>query len=162
MNFKKNIENYILNYLSKPNNRFYKNLQPCPFAKKAFFDNKIKIKEVQDTDLFWQTVVKECEDFTGDKDVVIVACNTSVMSIEALMAGCDSLNNLFGFQKKDLWLLASQNFANAMILIQKLSLLDDASKQLEEKGYYKFYDSNAYKKHILKRRKIREENNING
>jgi len=160
MNIKKDIENYIYNYLSKPNNRFHNNLQPCPFAKKALLEDKVSIIEVSEANKFWDTVAYECENFSGDKEVIIVACKNSFFELHELIGGCDALNNFFAVQKKDLWLLSSQNFANAMILIQKLSLLDDASKTLEQKDYYNSYPKESFNKHVLNRRKIRQKSTL--
>jgi len=160
MNISKAIENYILTYLSKPNTRFGNNSQPCPFAKKALTENKIEILEIRDIKDFWSTVVEQCEKFTGDKDVVVIACNNSAILLQELIGGCDALNQLFSYQAKDLWLLSSENFANSMVLIQKLSELDDASKILEDKGYYNLYPKDSYQKHIVDRRKIRQKSTL--
>ena len=156
MNISKAIENYILSYLSKPNSRFYNNSQPCPFAKKSLLENKVKIIQVSDIRNFWDTVVNECEKFTGEKEVIIIACNNSSITLQELIGGCDALNQMFSVQSKDLWLLSSENFANSMVLVQKLSKLDDASKQLEQKDYYKLYPKQSFEKHVIERRKIRQ------
>jgi hypothetical protein len=55
----------------------------------------------------------------------------------------------------DVWLLAFQRWDFTMIFVQKLSELDDASKNLEKVGYYESYEPEDYLNLILYRRKRR-------
>jgi hypothetical protein len=43
-----------------------------------------------------------------------------------------------------------------MVLLQRVSKLDDASKVFEKRDYYKDQHPYMYEKHIVKRRKLRE------
>ena len=40
------LENWILDFLSKPNPAF-DNLPPCPYAKKAWVDGNVEIKQFE-------------------------------------------------------------------------------------------------------------------
>ena len=149
------IKDYIFDYLSKPNFRFYNNMQPCPYAKKAWVEDKVDVLTVT-PELFWESVTKECVKFNGSKDVIIVASEIHPCSLQELLGGTDALNYLFCNEGKDLWLLSSQD-EWTMVLIQKLSKLDDAGLALEKQGYYNLYDKHAYNNFVLKRRFLREK-----
>tara|TARA_E500000178_G_scaffold276454_1_gene275389 strand:- start:941 stop:1426 length:486 start_codon:yes stop_codon:yes gene_type:complete len=149
------LENYIFGYLSKPNFRFYNNMHPCPYAKKSWLSNNVEIKNVDNVEDYWDKVVDECERFDGTKEVVILTSEKHPCNVQQLLGGCEALNIVYAKQNKDIWLLSSQD-EWTMILIQKLSMLDDASLSLESQGYYNMYDKNAYKNFVLKRRKIRK------
>jgi len=156
------LEKYIIDYLDQPNLNFYNRLQPCPYAKKAWLDNKVNYIEIKNLENFWYEIVDQSEKFDGTYDVVVCAIDSLDIPLPILLGGCESLNHSFVHRKKDLWLLSSQNDWT-MILIQKLSMLDDAGLALENKGYYKWYEKNAYENFVLKRRKMRKmlDKNLN-
>ena len=54
-----------------------------------------------------------------------------------------AMNSYFSAITKDLWLLSFQTDL-AIIFIQKLSELDDASQKLEKMGYYENYEPEDY------------------
>ena len=66
------LQNWILDFLSKPN-KVFDNLPPCPFAKKAWMDGNVEVKKFEglkllDKDLDnWnkEVVIYEFEDMPG-------------------------------------------------------------------------------------------------
>ena len=96
---------------------------PCPFAKKAFKDNKLKIIECGDD--LWKEVAKQSKDFDSRYSVVICTQEEPNQTYEQVESAC---------------------------IVQKLSELDDASQKLEKMGYYENYEPEDYVKLILNRR----------
>lgn len=134
----------------------------CPYAKKTLEADKVKIRKVTDnTDLykFWQAVSEECESWDDTKHIVIIAMNTNNDQItrQQLQGGTDSLNTHLNTQQKKLWLLNSHGDIYTMVFIQCIEKLDDASKIMESKGYYKNTHPYLFKKSILGRRKLRNK-----
>ena len=122
---------------------------PCPFAKKAYQGNKLKIVNC-DSD-FLAKVSKECKDFDPNYSVVICIEEEPSQSYEEVESACMALNEWFALNKIDVWVLSFQtNFT--MVFIQRLSELDEASQKLEKMGYYESYDPSDYVKLILNRR----------
>ena len=68
-----------------------------------------------------------------------------------------AMNSYFSVTKQDLWVLVFEGEV-AIIFIQRLSELDDASQRLEKVGYYEQYDPEDYIKLILARRERRLKN----
>ena len=122
---------------------------PCPFAKKAFKDNKLKIIECSDD--LWKEVAKQSKDFDSRYSVIICTQEEPNQTYEQVESACMALNDWFSVNELDVWVLAFQtNFT--MVFVQKLSELDDASQKLEKMGYYESYDPSDYVKLILNRR----------
>ncbi len=122
---------------------------PCPFAKKALADDRLKI--VQCAGDLWERVALECKDFDESYSVVICTEEDPTQTYEEVEAACIAMNEWFAVTKRDVWLLAFQtNFT--MVFVQKLSELNEASQKLEKMGYYKNYDHEDYVRLILARR----------
>ena len=122
---------------------------PCPFAKKAFKDNKLKIIECGDD--LWKEVAKQSKDFDSRYSVIICTQEEPNQTYEQVESACMALNDWFSINQLDVWVLAFQtNFT--MVFVQKLSELDDASQKLEKMGYYENYEPEDYVKLILNRR----------
>ena len=102
---------------------------PCPFAKKALQDDKLRVVDCLDTEDLWRTVASQCKNFSKKYSVVICTEENAEQPYEQVEAICSAMNEWFSVHKLDLWLLAFQtNFT--MVFIQRLSELDDASKKL--------------------------------
>ena len=128
---------------------------PCPFAKKALQDDKLRVVDCLDTEDLWRTVASQCKNFSKKYSVVICTEENAEQPYEQVEAICSAMNQWFSVHKLDLWLLAFQtNFT--MVFIQRLSELDDASKKLEKMGYYENYTKEDYISLILTRRRKRE------
>jgi hypothetical protein len=133
----------------------------CPYAKNTLETNKIDVVKVKDADLwdFWSAVSEQCEKFDGTYEMVVVAMNSNIEQINEgqLQGGVDSLNSSLNVRNKGLWLLEGNTGGFTMVLIQDIRKLDDASKMLEPKGYYKTYHPFRYWKQIESRRKLRNK-----
>lgn len=128
---------------------------PCPFAKKALKDNKLKLVKCEGD--LWKKVAEECRDFDTSYSVVICYEDDPEESYEQIESACMALNEWFALNKMDVWVLAFQTDFT-MVFVQKLSELDDASQRLEKVGYYKNYERQDYVNLILTRRQRRLSN----
>ena len=152
-----------IDYLHKPDDSAADYTGPrCPFAKKVRDDNKIELIKVYDFFSaydYWEVVSRECEAFDGSNDIVIVAAKSNANNInpDQMSGGVDGLNTFLNQQGKDLWLLTKLDEMFTIVMIQKISALDDTSKQLEAKGYYiGRYTEAMMDKVVLGRKRYRE------
>jgi len=133
----------------------------CPFAKKAWDNDKCKVVMVEDftLDNYWSIVSEECMTYDPLKhDAVIVAALTDdeIINVAQLSGSCDSMNSYLNAQNKDLWLLKQHGDPYTLVIIQKITDLDNASRILEKEGYYNRYIPYMFNKSILRRRQMRE------
>jgi len=132
----------------------------CPYAKPVVDKDKMKAVMVtnQDAYHFWSSVSKEAERFDDTYDVVVVAMDTdeTIITPQQMQGGVDSFNAGYNNRNIDLWCLNLYNELYTMVLLQRVSKLDDASKVFEKRDYYKDQHPYMYEKHIIKRRKLRE------
>lgn len=135
--------------------------QKCPYAKPTLDKDKVKIKilDFESVFDFWSCVYTEAESFDDSNDVVMIAMETDSQIITAmqLSGGCDSLNSGFYNRKLDLWALHLYDNLYTIVLLQRLTKLDNASKVLEKKEYYKNYIPYMYNKYVLRRRQMRKK-----
>ena len=127
----------------------------CPYAKKAWLDERVKVV-VCDGDL-WDRVAEECVDFDPNNALTVCIDENPDRSYDELEAACMAMNSYFSVTKQDLWVLVFEGEV-AIIFIQRLSELDDASQKLEKVGYYENYEPEDYIKLILNRREKRIQN----
>ena len=127
----------------------------CPYAKKAWLHERVKVV-VCDGDL-WDRVADECVNFDSNNALTVCIDEDPDRSYDELEAACMAMNSYFSVTKQDLWVLVFEAEV-AIIFIQKLSELDDASQKLEKVGYYEQYDPEDYIKLILARRERRLNN----
>ena len=163
------VDRYIhdwIEYLSNPDEKSVDYTGPrCPFAKKVRDDNRLKLVRVYDYFSaydYWEAVSRECELFDGSKDVVIVAAksNPYIINRDQMSGGVDGLNTFLNTQGKDLWLVHKIEPSFTIIMIQKISALDDSSDLLKEKGYYTTRYSKAQMEKVVDgRKKYREKLN---
>ena len=153
-----------IDYLHKPDDSAADYTGPrCPFAKKVRDDNKIELIKVYDFFSaydYWEVVTRECDKFDGSKDVVIVAAHSNANHInpETMGGGVDALNTLLNCQGKDLWLLTKVDHLFTIVMIQKITVLDDSAKLLASKGYYTTrYSEKQMDKVVTGRRKYRDK-----
>ena len=155
-----------IDYLHKPDDSAADYTGPrCPFAKKVRDENKIELIKVYDffgAYDYWEVVTRECENFDESYDVVIVAAksNANIINPDQMSGGVDGLNTFLNCQGKDLWLVHKIEPLFTIIMIQKISALDDSSDFLREKGYYTTRYSEAQMEKVVNgRRKYRERLN---
>ena len=163
------VDRYVhdwIEYLSNPDEKSVDYTGPrCPFAKKVRDEDRYKMIKVYDYFSaydYWEVVSRECELFDGSKDVVIVAAKSDANKInpDQMSGGVDGLNTFLNTQGKDLWLVHKIEPSFTIIMIQKISALDDSSDFLREKGYYTTRYSEAQMKKVVDgRKKYREKLN---
>ena len=132
----------------------------CPYAKPTFDKNKMKAVMLNSIDAyhFWSSVSNEAEQFDDTYDVVIIAMETdeTIITPQQMQGGVDSFNAGYNNRNIDLWCLNLYNDVYTMVLIQRVTKLDDASKVFEKKDYYKNQHPYMYNKHIVTRRNMRK------
>ena len=137
-------------------NENYNNLPPCPYAKKAWLEDKVGFCFKYTND--WQDLFTLVSQWDDSKDVVILI-DFCYLPLDKMDEYLNSLNEaisegmlinkdmfLMGFhpEDEDNELLDDPDFDSsidvpyAMIFLQRLSKLQEASNTLRMKGYYNF------------------------
>ncbi len=127
---------------------------PCPFAKQALVSNKIEYKEV-DRNNTLSTLVHLADHWNDDFEVVCLYATNDQFTPVELVELVDAFNN--NAMELDIvaledhpddpeeWKTVSLNFGKCiLILVQRLSKLNQASKILKKRGYYTTWDKEHY------------------
>lgn len=139
---KKYLESWIKGFLSTPH-PLLSNFPPCPYAKKALADNKIKFVTSENYITIVENAVTAWEE---QYDVLLVICGDVNKDV--------FVNDVYNLNKKIMPLgfvaledhieipevLGELDFRNGMyniVLVQKTSKINEASLKLKEIGYYK-------------------------
>ena len=153
------IYKWIDEVLSVPNPVF-NNLPACPYAKQAWKDNRVIVKEHASWVDAYSDVVTRSYNFT-EYDLIIFAFPRESITPQQLSQAVENLNTTWphdhaviledhpdeletvkGFKL---------NFGECcLLLIQSRSKLNEARAYLESKGYYKNWDA-EYKKDVQSR-----------
>ena len=121
----------------------------CPFALPAVLAGEVKTVITAD---LWTEVLEECAKFASPKHKVAMLFNYEYEGEYAdLEEQCMSLNSFFASAGIDLWLLSYMG-EEVVVFVQRWSELENAAAKLEKLGYYKNYEPDDYKRHILMRR----------
>tara|TARA_B100000029_G_scaffold461579_1_gene493457 strand:+ start:412 stop:906 length:495 start_codon:yes stop_codon:yes gene_type:complete len=131
----------------------------CPFAQKAKYKT-VRVYDYSNAYSYWSIVNEECANFNDEYDLIIVAAYSNAQNIntEQMHGGVDALNTFFSVQNTDLWLVPKTDELFTIVMIQRLSNLDDSSRRMEEQGYYEArYNDDMMDKVVNGRRKIREK-----
>lgn len=157
----KKLDNWLKNFVEVPN----KNLNgwsPCPYARQARLDNKIKIivQELETNVL--ASVENNLEFLDKDVEVIIFCFDPNKILPEELLDNISSLNKKYS----DLIFLedhpAMQEYINGvkmnfgecvLVLAQKKDKLNDASNKLKNKGYYDCWSQSNLEDIVLWRTK---------
>lgn len=151
-----------------------KGLPACPYAKEAWKQNKVRVIE---TDSLNTETVKQANEFDGKYELVVVA-SYKFPSQPDFQNFIDYLNDTYtkndlhimgfhpeyGAEDAELDFLYEHDWESAvedeyaMLFIQSLSQVDDASLKLEKLGYYEVYPEEEYQALVLDRRKRRLQN----
>lgn len=145
-------------------------LPPCPYAKKAWLDKKVKVIEC--ADVLKSSLVYT--DLLSQYDLIVLASFTipdagtmqkTIEEYNDTYAKNDLYFMLFhpeyGAEEAELDFLYEHEWVSGieeeycMVFIQKLSKVDDLSLQLEKQGYYKAFPEDEYQTLVLERRKRR-------
>ena len=143
-------------------------LPPCPYARKAWRENKVLVVE---TDDLMRDGRKFCADFAGlGKDLVVVATYElpDADDLSALVAAlhtefphlhCMQFHPDYGAEDAELDFLtdndweSSVDYAYAMLFVQDLRLVVEASDRLAPLGYYDVYPTGEYEALVLNRKR---------
>lgn len=161
-------------------NEYYNNLAPCPFAKKAWLDEKVGFCFKYNKS--WQDLYTLISQWDDSKDVVILI-DFDYLPLDEMDAYLNLLNEaisngifinrdmfLMGFHPEDddNELLDDNEFDStidtpyAMIFLQRLSKLQEASNTLRMKGYYKIAEKYYNGKELYNNRERLYRRLING
>ena len=143
--------------LHKPN-QYYNGLPPCPYAKKAWEENKVAILfKYEDS---FQALYSTISQWVDDLDLVIIVDLAFEKNPESFHNFLDGINNAIAdgiFIDRDMWVMGfhphdeandfidDQSFMQlvddeyAMVFVQRLSKVQESADKLAEKGYYKNY-----------------------
>jgi hypothetical protein len=151
---KSNLHEWLINFVEQPNNKLG-NWPVCPYARKARLDNKFKIIFNLSTD-FTESIFRSKKLLEEHNDVVIVCFDHSLISAQYIQQFVNISNQLL--MKENIVILEDHpdapeyvngicmNFGKCgLLLLQKLSNLNEASNQLKAKGYYDYWDDQSYK-----------------
>ena len=138
------IYEWLENFVEIPNEKL-NGWSPCPYAKKARLENKIKIVIAEDNNIF-KNIFNHIEKLNEGYEV-IVYCFDKDIDIDYFTKATQELNNHkdksgFVFLEDHPSVKESVNgvFMNfgqaALILAQRLDLLTLSSLKLKKKGYY--------------------------
>ncbi len=133
------IEDWILDFLSQPNSAF-DNLPPCPYAKKAWLDGNVEVKE-------FVSFAEMRKDLDGwNKEVIIYLFQyTTLPRCTELQILASKFNEefpdfLFLEESPDLVEDVGGVIVNqgelCMMLVQKRKPLEEAREELMKTGYY--------------------------
>ena len=151
------IKIWIKDFVTKPNPVFG-NLPPCPYARKAIVDGKVKFLELDGIGEFG-TIFTHIWDFDFDKqDVLCIIAEPDQYTAKETVEIADRLNQ--AFMPRDVVVLEDHpkihehvkgvklnNGHYILFLVQRLSKLNKFSKMLETGPYYKNW-SKSYLKEV--------------
>lgn len=172
MDIESDLRNWSSQVLEVPN-AILSGLPACPYAKEAWKQNKVKVIETPNLGI---ETICQARKFDNTYDLVVVASYT-FPSPYAFTDFIEFLNDTFtrddlhimgfhpeyGAEDADLDFLYEHEWESAledeyaMMFIQSLSKVDDASLKLEKLGYYDVYPSEEYQTLVVDRRKRRNK-----
>ncbi len=147
-------------------------LPPCPYAAKAWADNKV----VFSINTGLEGLTEEIKKFgTHDYDIVVWA-EEEMPSIEYLDGWCDGVNEALSIAGIDIHVMifhpdydasdagldfledngiTNSELEYCMVFVQRLSILDDAALSLEKSKYYEHFPEEVFESLVLERRRLR-------
>ena len=167
-----NIRKWSNDFLEVPNNKL-NGLPPCPYAQKAWAENKVSFSI--NTGL--EGLQYEVKNFDQHNYDIVIWASEQLPDIEYLDGWCDGMNEALSIANMDMHLMVfhpdydavdagldfliqeeQEDLEYCMVFVQRLSLLDDAAISLEKSGYYKHFPKNVFENLVLERRKLRNAN----
>ena len=153
-----------------------KGLPPCPYAKKAWLDNKVEVIEVATDDVVGYAIKNAYKVLSENKELIVTA-SYELPDALALQKSIDAINMLgakqdlyfmcfhpdYGAEDADLDFLYETDWQSSieqdycMVFVQRLSNVDDKSRVLEKQGYYEAFPKDEYDLLVSNRRKLREQ-----
>ena len=168
------LREWSMNVLEVPNPHL-DGLPACPYAKKAWQDDKVKIVETKN---IYKETLRQCNEFATNQYEVVVCASFTIPNMQEFSTWCEERNNLlakqdlhimgfhpeFGAEEAELDFLYEHSWESSvkdeycMVFIQSLSQVDDASLKLEKLDYYKVYPEDEYQELVINRRTKRNGN----
>ena len=147
------IEDWILNFLSKPNSAFA-GMPPCPYAKRAWMGDKVIVHKIYpwniEDALRWTLTY-----FPPDKDVVLFCMDPKLISAEHLEKLAISTDDYIILDDHpanpevvDGVLLNQGTYA--ILFVQRRKELEKARQELSQTNYYKNF-TEEYKNDVVNR-----------
>ena len=152
--FHSSIEDWILNFLSKPNDVFAK-FPPCPFAKRAWLDDKVIVHKILpwniEDALRWTLSY-----FPPDKDVVLFCMDPKLISADYLSRLAVSTEHYIILddhpdEPEEVGGVLLNQGTYAILFVQRRSELEQARKELAGTDYYKNF-TQEYKDEVWQSR----------
>ena len=133
------IEDWILDFLSQPNSAF-DNLPPCPYAKKAWLDGNVEVKEF----VSFAEMRKDLDEWNNEVIIYLFQYTTlprcTELQILASKFNEEYPEFLFLEESPDLVEDVGGVIVNqgelCMMLVQKRKPLEEAREELMKTGYY--------------------------
>lgn len=149
---KKQLFEWMEGFVEKPNSKLG-DWPPCPYARQARINNKIEIQFSEIDTLL--SYVNNCLPLLEDKEVVVICFDHNRINATTLQEWVNEINDSLLIPKNYVILEdhpnaveyvngVKMNFGSCgLLIIQKLNKLNDASMQLQEKGYYNHWDKES-------------------
>ena len=147
------IEDWILNFLSKPNTTFA-GLPPCPYAKRAWLDGKVLVRHIHSQEL--ELAIESSKDsFPDNKDVILFCVDPVSITPKELADLCISTDKFVLLDDhpdsvEEIQGVVLNQGKYAIVFMQRRNQLIDARAELELTDYYKNFPA-SYKKDIQDR-----------
>jgi hypothetical protein len=168
------IRSWSREVLEVPNPYLPNNLPACPYAKKGWLDNRVKVIEVDD---LLSSVYKHVKTFhQNEYDLLILASfnlpkSTLLWEITEILNDVYSKHDIhvmvfhpdYAVEDTGMDFLADHEWESGieqdycMAFIQGLKQVDEASRKLEKLGYYEAYPEEDYKTLVIERRRRLEQ-----
>lgn len=149
-------------------------LPACPYAKRAWLDNKVNVIE---TDNVYVEALSNLESVLDKTYDLLICASYELPDAEDMNRWVQLMNETlaqrnayfmcfhpdYGAEDAELDFLYETDWesdieeAYCMIFVQRLDDVDDKSKQLEKLGYYQAFNNDEYESLVLQRRKLRNQ-----
>lgn len=149
----KQLTKWIVDFVERPN-KLLGDWPPCPYARKTRLENKLHIFFCR-TDNFCNCI-EEAKLLLESKDVIVMCFDHTQISVEQLQKIVKDYNQQL--MQQDYVILEDHPYAPefvngcnmnfgicGLLLLQRLSKLNEASKQLKNTSYYDSWDNAAFK-----------------
>lgn len=140
---------WLSTFVEIPNQKLG-NWPPCPYARRARIDNKFSIIFADDHNL--NKSINDAKTLLQSQDVVVICFDHKVNSADYIQQFVKDINKIL--MKEDFVVLEDHpdipEFINGvcmnfhecgLLLMQRLSKLQEASSQLHSKGYYDLWST---------------------
>jgi len=168
------LREWSMNVLEVPNEHL-DGLPACPYAKKAWQDDKVKIVETKN---IYKETLRQCNEFADNTYDLTICASFTIPNMQEFSTWCEQRNSIlakqdlhimgfhpeFGAEEAELDFLYEHSWESSvkdeycMVFIQLLSQVDDASLKLEKLDYYKVYPEDEYQELVINRRTKRNGN----